>query len=118
MRDFAASRAAQGHDVRWLQLYDGTELHTTICSDFTTREILTRNHVQDPEKTAFGETANPSWEDFLAFAEKRCQLCLEEDIQGYLAQLGMDAQLPVIVVQKDAAQVNENLEWIRLEILR
>ena len=117
MRDFAASRVAQGHDVRWLQLYDGTELHTTICSDFTKQEIVVKNHVQDPKKTAFGENANPSWEDFRMFAQKRCQLCLEEDIKTYLAQIGMDDQLPLIVVQKDAGRVNEDLEWIRLEIL-
>lgn len=64
MRDFAASRVAQGHDVRWLQLYDGTELHTTICSDFTKQEILVKNHVQDPKKTAFGENANPPGRTF------------------------------------------------------
>lgn len=51
------------------------------------------------------------------FAQKRCQLCLEEDIKTYLAQIGMDDQLPLIVVQKDAGRVNEDLEWIRLEIL-
>lgn len=118
MQEFAVQRIALGHDVRRLQLYDGAELHTTIYSDFTLRELLVENHVSDPGKTAFGENESPSWEDFRAFAMRRCLPCLEEDLKTYLASLGMDDERPLVVVQKEPERVNSDLEWIKLEVLK
>lgn len=117
MRDLADLRVSQGHDVRRMQLYDGTELHTTIYSDFTKQEVLVENHVQDPDKTLFGGSDSPSWEEFQVFAQKRCRLCLEEDIKAYLAELGMDEGCPLIIVQRESERLNADQGWIRLELL-
>lgn len=110
-------RAAEGHDVRRLELYDGEQLCGTIYADFTTQEVWAEQAGVCLD-AAFGVELPLSWAGFRAFGRKRCLPGVEPDLQGYLASLGMDDNSPVIVLQKDPEQVNKNRQWIKLEVLR
>ena len=110
-------KAAQGHDVRLLGLYDGQQLCATVYADFTAQEVAVES-AGGAAGTAFGLEDQPPWAGFRAFAERRCLPCVEPDLQGYLTALGMDDKSPLIVLQKEAEQVNKNQQWIKLEVLK
>lgn len=115
--ELTEKKVAEGHDVRRLQLYDGERLCATVYADFTTQDVV----VEDAgglSGTTFGLEAQPSWAEFRAFAEKRCLPCVQPDLQGYLASMGMDDNSPLIVLQKDPERVNKDRQWIKLEVLK
>ena len=115
--EFAARQLASGHDVRLFKFFDGNELCTTIHADFTDEELCAENHISDPAKTAFGNNALPTWEDFLAFLEERCIPRQRAGLREYLEVIGIGEYDPIEIIKKTAGRMAEDGQWLEMEKL-
>ena len=116
--EFTAKKLKQGHVVLLLRFYDGKVLCTTIYADFTDKTLVALNHIDDPVKTAFGNNALPTWEDFHAFLEDRCVPRGRAGLREYLEVIGLAEYDPVEIIRKTAGRMAEDSQWLEMEMLK
>ena len=116
--EFRARKQAQGHDVRLFRFFDGDELCTTICADFTDESLMVVNHANNPVITAFGNCARPTWEAFHAFLEERCVPRQRDALREYLEAIGVDEYAPLEIIKKTAGRMAEDNQWLEMELLK
>jgi len=116
--EFAARQLERGHDVQLFRFFDCNELCTTIYADFTDEKLSAENHVSDPVKTAFGNNALPSWEDFLAFLEERCIPRQRAGLREYLEAIDISEYDPIEIIRKTAGRMAEDNQWLEMEMLK
>jgi len=92
--DFAVGKLEKKHDVRLFLLYDRDKLCTAIYADFDDETLAVENYINNPVKTAFGNKALPTWEDFQAFLEERCIPRERAGLQEYLETIGEAHMIP------------------------
>ena len=112
--EFKAWKAAQGHDVRRLQFYDGETLCTTIYADFTDETLAVRNYIGEPVKMAFGNNILPTWADFQAFLEERCIPRQRAGLREYLDAIGVIEYDPFAIIMKTAGHMAEDNQWLSI----
>ena len=115
---FGAGKLALGHDVRLLRFYDGNALCTTIYADFTDRTLVAENHTSDPVKTAFGNNALPTWDDFQIFLEERCVPRQRSGLREYLTSIGAEEYDPLEIIGKTAGRMAEDDQWLTVEAMK
>ena len=116
--EFAAQKISQGHDVRLFRFFDATVLCTTIYADFTDETLAASNHITDPVKTAFGNNAMPTWEDFHLFLEDRCIPRGRAGLREYLEAIGVAGYDPLEIIRKTAGRMAEDSQWLEMEFLK
>ena len=115
--EFVARKLERKHDVRMIEFFDGDRLCTTIYADFTDGTLMAENHVDDPVKTAFGNNALPTWEDFQAFIEERCIPRERAGLQKYLEAICVVEYNPIEIIKKTNGRMAEDSQWLRIEAL-
>ena len=116
-QEFAEKKRAQGHDLRCLRFYNGDRLCTTIYADFTDKNLVAENHVNDPVKTAFGNNSFAAWGDFQNFLQERCIPKERAGLREYLEALGLDEYDPIEIIRKTGGRMAEDQQWIEMEEL-
>ena len=116
--ELAARKTEQGHDVRLFRFFDGDEICTTINANFTNETLTVRNHVNDPVKTAFGNSESPSWEAFQDFLEDRCIPRQRAGLREYLEAIGVGGYDPLEIIKKTAGRMAEDNQWLEMEYLK
>ena len=114
--EFAARKLEQNHDVRLFRFFDGDSLCTTIYADFTDETLAADNYVKDPVKTAFGNNARPTWEDFQMFLEERCMPRQRAGLREYLEAIGVGEYDPLEIIRKTAGRMAEDSQWLELAL--
>ena len=115
--EFVKEKLKLGHEVRLIRFYDAEKLCTVIWSDFTDKTLIAENYVNDPVKTAFGNTRRPAWEDLLLFFEERCIPRQRAGLREYLDVIGVCEYDPLEIVQKTSGRMAEDNQWLKMEIL-
>jgi len=113
--EFVARKLEQRHDVRLIEFFDGDILCTTIYSDFTDETLTAENHVDNPVKTAFGNNALPTWEDFQAFLEERCIPRGRAGLREYLDVICVGEYNPIEIIGKTDGRMAEDNQWLKIE---
>jgi len=116
--DFAVDKLEKKHDVRLFLLYDRDKLCTAIYTDFDDETLVVENHVSNPVKTAFGNKALPTWDDFQAFLEERCIPRERAGLLEYLEAIGVGAYDPIEIIKKTAGRMAEDDQWLKMEVLK
>lgn len=115
MEEYARKKRAMGHQVLSLRYYDDNQLCTLIYVDLTDRTVQARNDTTDWVKTAFGKKTLPTWDDFESFLKERCMPEGRAGLQGYLADIGLDAYDPLEIVKKTKGRMAEDRQWLEIE---
>ena len=114
LQDFVAKKREMGHIMCQLHFYDGDKLCTEIAADFTDHSISAENHITNPVKTAFGNNASPSWEDFQSFLRERCIPKERDGLREYLEALSLDEYDPLQIVCKTQGRMAEDSQWLEV----
>lgn len=115
--DFTNKKRSMKHDIRMLRFYDKEQLCTVITADFTDRTLAFENYTTDIIKTAFGNNAHPSWEDFEDFLKERCIPKERDGLREYLDALGIDAYDPIAIIKSTGGRMAEDNQWIEIKEL-
>lgn len=115
LEEFARRKKAAGHSLKLIVFYNGEELCTKICVDFTDESVAVENYTDNIVKTAFGNNTTPTWKDFQAFLEERCVPRSRSGIREYLESIGVDSYDPLLIVEKTGGRMAEDNQWIRME---
>ena len=113
--NFAKWKLGQKHDVRLFLFYDKDELCTAIYADFDDETLVVENHIDNPVKTAFGNRALPTWDDFQTFLAERCIPRERAGLRDYLEVIGVGAYDPIEIIEKTAGRMAEDNQWLRVE---
>ena len=116
--EFAAWGLERKHDVRLFKFYDSNTLCTTIYANFTTKKLAVENYIDDHVKTAFGNNALPSWEDFQLFLQERCLPSQRAGLREYLDAIGVSEYEPIEIIGKTAGHMAEDDQWLEMEKLK
>jgi hypothetical protein len=114
LQDFVVQKRRMGHMMCQLHFYDGDKLCTEIAADFTDRSVSVKNHIANPVKTAFGNNAFPSWEDFQNFLEERCIPKERDGMREYLEALCLDEYDPLQIICKTKGRMAEDSQWLEV----
>jgi len=106
------------HDMRLIEFFDDDKLCTTIHADFTDETLMVENYVDNPVKTAFGNNALPTWEDFHAFLEERCIPRERAGLQEYLKVICVGEYNPIEIIGKTGGCMAEDNQWLKIEALK
>jgi len=82
------------------------------------KKLKAENHVNDPVKTAFGNNALPTWEDFQIFLEDRCVPRQRAGLREYLEAIGLGEYDPVEIIRKTAGRMSEDNQWLDMVKLK
>lgn len=115
---FAAQQKALGHDVRILRFYDSSTLCSTIYADFTEQRLVVENQNVPLIKTAFGNTAFPTWKGFWRFLEDRCIPRQRAGLRTYLEVLGLEKYDPLAIIEKTEGRMAEDEQWLSIEVMK
>lgn len=110
--DFWASAKAAGHSVKVYRYYYNKTLCSTIYADFTTERVAAENATSEIIHTAFGNNAEPNWNDFLDFLEERCVPRTRIGINNILQEMGLDEYDPIRIVEKTQGRMAEDKQWL------
>lgn len=116
--EFAARQRALGHVVRILRFYDSDTLCSTIYADFTEQRLVVENGEVPLIKTAFGNTAIPTWKDFQRFLEDRCIPRQRAGLRTYLEALGLEKYAPLAIIEKTEGRMAEDEQWLSIEVMK
>lgn len=114
MQDFLIQKRGMGHTVYRLRFYDGDRLCTEIAADFTDHSVSVENHISNPVKTAFGNNASPSWEDFQNFLRERCIPKERDGLRDYLEALQIDEYDPLQIICRTKGRMAEDSQWLEV----
>ena len=118
LESFIESKTAQGHNLKLISYYDGEELCTRICADFSDNTIAIENKDVPNLNRAFGVKEAPTGDDFLAFLEERCIPRQRDGLRYYLDELRLDEYDPWQIVQRTCGRMAEDNQWLRVEDLK
>lgn len=76
--------------------------------------VSVKNHIANPVKTAFGNNAFPSWEDFQNFLEERCIPKERDGMREYLEALCLDEYDPLQIICKTKGRMAEDSQWLEV----
>ncbi len=115
---FRAARSALGHELLEIRYYNGNELCTLICADWTARDLQIENYTEQYVKTAFGRNRFPSWADLEAFLEERCIPRERAGLREYLDALGLEEYDPLAIIRKTRGRMAEYDQWMEGKEIR
>jgi hypothetical protein len=75
------------------------------------------NHVSNPAKTAFGNNAMPTWEDFILFLEDRCIPRERAGLREYLEVIGVGEYDPLEIIRVTSGRMAEDNQWLHVKTL-
>jgi len=116
--EFAKQQQALGNKIYILRFYDNSKLCSTIYADFTEHTVIVDNQAVPPIKTAFGNNALPTWEDFQSFLAERCIPRQRAGLMEYLEVLGLDEYDPLAIIEKTGGRMAEDQQWLTVEVLK
>ena len=116
--EFATWKLEQNHDVRRFMFYDGDKLCATIHADFTDETVTAENYAANPAKTAFGNNALPTWENFQEFLEDRCIPRGRAGLREYLDAIGVGGYDPIEIIGITSGRMAEDDQWLDVEMLK
>jgi len=114
---FIEKKQSFGHDLKLISYYNGEQLCTRICADFSDHSLSIENEPVPNLNRAFGVNEAPTWNDFLAFLEERCIPRQREGLRYYLDELSLDEYDPWKIVQHTAGRMAEDQQWLQVEDL-
>jgi len=82
--EFLEANRQTGHKLFPISCYSGSVLCVRIVADETAKKLRVENIVSDFLKLPFGNSQNPSWEDYLHFLESRCIPRTRAGLREYL----------------------------------
>ncbi len=90
------------------------EICTTIDIDFMNKKIYILNHTNDIIHRAFGVVANPTWDDFEQFLERRCFPKTRANIKNILRDIDVPNYDPLQIIEKTEGRMAEDNQWIKI----
>lgn len=112
--EFYKQKSIVGNNVKILEYYDKDKLCTRIYADFSDKTVKAENFTEHIVKTAFGNDANISWEDFEAFLEERCISKDRDGLKEYLDTIGLYEYDTMEIIRKTEGRMAEDAQWIKV----
>lgn len=103
--------------MRMEYMYEN-ELCTTIDIDFMNKKIYILNHTKDIIHLAFGVVADPTWDDFEQFLERRCFPKTRANIKNILRDIHVPSYDPLQIIEKTEGRMAEDHQWIKISYLK
>ena len=117
LSEFIGSKKLLGHTLIKLSVFDGSNLCSVICADFTDKTVKHEDYTNDYVKTPFGNNKNPDFSDFESFLEERCIPKSRAGIREYLDVLNLDSYEPLEIIKKTKGVMAEDQIHLELEEL-
>ena len=117
LSEFIGGKKALGHKLIKLSVFDGDDLCSVICADFTDKTVKHEDHTKNCMKTPFGNNKNPDFSDFESFLEERCIPESRAGIREYLNVLNIDSYEPLEIIKKTKGVMAEDNIHLELEEL-
>ena len=112
--EFFEQKTKLGNEIKIFEYYDKEKLCTKIYADFTDKTVKAENFTQAILKTAFGNSSEPSWEDFENFLKERCISKNREGLREYLEAIGLYEYNPFEIIKKTEGRMAEDEQWIKV----
>lgn len=91
------------------------KLCTLIDVDEIRRQIVIKNYTDNVLFRAFGNTENPSFEEYKEFLESRCFPKSRDKMKLILKDLDLPFYDPFMIIEKTEGRMAEDDFWIRIE---
>lgn len=90
-------------------------LCTLIDVDEMKHQVIIKNYTDNVLFRAFGNTENPSFEQYKEFLESRCFLESRDKMKLVLKDLDLPFYDPFMIIEKTEGRMAEDDFWIRIE---
>ena len=115
--EFIENKKLLGHTLIKFSVFDGDDLCSVICADFTDETVKHEDHIKNCMKTPFGNNKNPDFSDFENFLKERCIPESRAGIREYLDVLNIDSYEPLEIIKKTKGVMAEDQIHLELEEL-
>lgn len=116
--EFLKVRKNARHKMLIFEYYNGDDLCTKICADYSDKDLVAENHTDNLVKTAFGKNEAPTWQDFENFLEERCVPKSRSGIREYLETIGVEEYIPLEIIKKTKGRMAEDNQWIEIKEIK
>lgn len=113
--EFLKVRKNADHKMLIFEYYNGDDLCTKICVDYSDKDLVAENYTDNLVKTAFGKNEAPTWKDFEDFLEERCVPRSRSGIREYLETIGVEEYIPLEIIKKTKGRMAEDNQWIEIK---
>lgn len=98
-----------------LRYYEKDKLCSILRVDPTAKTVQVENYHPDPVKTAFGNCAKPTWEQYEEFLASRCIPRERGGLREYLKAIGVGEYDPLAIIRVTKGKMAEDHQWLSIE---